>query len=319
MAEDRKQLHIGVKGKIATLESQNFELVGGNSDYEVVFDFDEDWDGREAKTALFVFGENSVHKPFTGNVCKGVAIKNARVCLIGVYADDIVTSTPAEVGCRLSARDMAGEMPEAPVPNVYDEIMELLNRYLNAVKGAPSGGLKGQVLKKDSDKDYDYSWQDDVASSGDITVDQTYDPNSANAQSGIAVAKAIAEIPKEIVNITTIDQTYNTVEDLNKITNASNGMTVLVNSKQALYAYDGTKNEWKFKVALRPHTAYIVLSGNKSGIYRYTMSAPYLVTAEENAVGKANAYTDEKIGDIETILGSIIAEQNAIIGEVTTS
>ena len=39
--------------------------------------------------------------------------------------------------------------------------MDLLNRYINSAKGAPSGGKKGQVLKKKSDLDYDYQWEND--------------------------------------------------------------------------------------------------------------------------------------------------------------
>ena len=160
MAEERNQLKIEIRDKVATLTSQNFRLVGGNSDYEVVFDFDEDWANYPAKTAMFVFGNNSVKKPFDGNICEGVAVEGATAVAIGVFAGDIVTSKGAYVCCELSIRDM-GETPREPTKNEYDELMELLNRYINSAKGAPSGGVAGQVLKKNSDKDYDYSWQDD--------------------------------------------------------------------------------------------------------------------------------------------------------------
>ncbi len=163
MAEEKNQLHIEVRDKIATLTSHNFQLVGGNSDYEVVFDFDEDWDNYPVKTALFVYGKETKKKVFDGSVCEGVAIEGATICLIGVYAGDIATTTPACIsGIRQSIRDVASDFPEAPDEDVYNQIMELLNRYINAVKGAPSGGTKGQVLKKNSAEDYDYSWQDDL-------------------------------------------------------------------------------------------------------------------------------------------------------------
>lgn len=162
MAELKKQLHIKIREKEATLTSQDFQLVGGNSDYEVVFDFDDDWANHPVKTAVFVFGDKTVEKVFDGDVCEGVAIENATICLIGVFAGDIVTTTPACVsGIKASIRDLSSEYTEAPKEDVYNQIMELLNRYINAVKGAPSGGLKGQILKKNSDKDYDYSWADD--------------------------------------------------------------------------------------------------------------------------------------------------------------
>jgi hypothetical protein len=155
-----------------------------------------------------------------------------------------------------------------------------------------------------------------VAAFGD-GVDQTYDPLSANAQSGIAVAGAIAAIPRAVQNITSIDTVYPTVSDLPE--NAGNGSVYLVSGDRTLYSYDTGKDTWTARATLRPHTAYIVLTGEKSGIYRYTNAAPYLVSAEENAIGKANAYTDSKVGDINTALTAIIAAQNSIIGEVTTS
>ena len=128
---NEKQIHIEVKDKIATLKSLNFTLVGGNSDYDVVFDFDKDWDNYPVKTALFVFGKKTRKKVFDGNVCEGVAIEGATMCLIGVFADDISTTTPACLsGIRQSIRDVASDLPEAPEEDVYNQIMELLNRYI---------------------------------------------------------------------------------------------------------------------------------------------------------------------------------------------
>jgi hypothetical protein len=164
---NEKQLNIEVRDKIATFKSKNFNLVGGNSDYDVVFDFDEDWENYSAKTAVFVFGKGKpVYQVFEGNVCEGVEIYNSTMCLIGVFAGDIKTTTPAMVDCVYrSILDEANGTPEPPSEDVYNQIMDLLNRYINAVKGAPSGGKSGQVLKKNSDQDYDYSWQDDVGGS----------------------------------------------------------------------------------------------------------------------------------------------------------
>lgn len=160
--QEKKQIHIQVKDKIATFVSMNFTLVGGNSDYEVVFDFDSDWGSYPVKTALFVYGNSTKKVVFNGNVCKGEAIENATMCLIGVYADDIATSTPACIAnVRQSIRDVASSLPEPPTEDVYNQIMELLNRYINEASGLPSGGAKGQVLKKASDTDFDVIWQDE--------------------------------------------------------------------------------------------------------------------------------------------------------------
>ena len=125
------------------------------------------------------------------------------------------------------------------------------------------------------------------------TVDQAYQPTSTNPQSGKAVAQAIADAPKEVHNITSIDETYDTVESLPP--SADNGTTYFVvngydeddeNPAPSLYAYNGSA--WEFKAKLKAHTLYCVLTGKNSGIYRYTMSEPYLVLAEQAVEERAN-------------------------------
>jgi hypothetical protein len=141
MAEVENIINISVKKKIATLTDINFELVGGNSDYKVVFDFDEDWAEHHAKTALFVFGNNTIKKVFEGNVCDGVSIENATMCFVGVFSGDMATTTPACLsGIRQSIRDVANGLPEAPEEDVYNQIIDLLNRYLEQGGGGSGGG-----------------------------------------------------------------------------------------------------------------------------------------------------------------------------------
>lgn len=141
MEQTKNQLFIEVRGKIATLTNQNFQLVGGNNDYEVVFDFDGEWDNHPVKTALFVFADKTVEKVFDGSVCKGVAVENATLCLVGVFSGDIATTTPACIsGIKQSIRDVARDLPEAPKEDVYNQIIELLNRYIQQGGGGSGGG-----------------------------------------------------------------------------------------------------------------------------------------------------------------------------------
>lgn len=143
---NEKQLVIEVRDKIATLKSKNFNLVGGNSDYDVVFDFDKDWDKDNVKTAIFVFGrEKPVYKVFNGNVCEGIAINNATTCLIGVVAGDVRTTTSAVVDCVYrSIVDEARETPEPPTEDVYNQIMELLNKYIQ--QGGGGGSVSEEYI-----------------------------------------------------------------------------------------------------------------------------------------------------------------------------
>lgn len=134
MAE-KKRIKIDVRGKVACLVDEEQFLVCGNNDYEVVFDFDGDWDGISAKTAVFVYGDTPIHQPFVGNICEGVEIKNATLCAIGVFAGDIKTSTGAVIECKPSIRDLGG-VPKPPSKEVYDEIMELLDKAISGGGGS---------------------------------------------------------------------------------------------------------------------------------------------------------------------------------------
>lgn len=140
MADENKQLNIQVREKVATLMSQNFKLVGGNSDYKVVFDFDDEWKKYNVKTALFVFGKETVPQVFEGNICNGVAINKSTVCRIGVFAGDIVTTTPAIVECIMTSITDIGGTPKDPTPSVYNQIIDLLNKYIEQGGGNEGGG-----------------------------------------------------------------------------------------------------------------------------------------------------------------------------------
>lgn len=165
MADETRRIPIIVREKVAKLVNPDeTPLVCGNNDYVVEFDFDDAWENYPEKTALFVFGSDSVPVVFNGNVCKGVAVKNATECAIGVFAGDIRTTTGAYMPCVLSITDI-GKTPKAPTKDVYNQIMDLLQKAIQAHTELPVGGKKGQVLKKQSDEDYDTAWEDDNAGS----------------------------------------------------------------------------------------------------------------------------------------------------------
>lgn len=130
-----KLISIKVRGKIAELTNINFELVGGNSDYKIHFDFDSDWKKQNVKTAIFVFGGDTRFRVFSGNVCDGVSVQNANTLFIGVISGDIITTTPATVcGIKQSITDIGG-VPKAPETNTYNQIIALLNKIIEQGKG----------------------------------------------------------------------------------------------------------------------------------------------------------------------------------------
>ena len=118
-------ISITVKNKVA--RADRVIIVCDNSDYTAVFDFDDEWSAYETKTARFVYGGTYTDVVFTGNSCPIPEIHDTRSLTIGVYAGDLHTTTPAYVSCVPSILCGNG-IPADPTPDVYAQIMELLNK-----------------------------------------------------------------------------------------------------------------------------------------------------------------------------------------------
>ena len=119
-----KEILIKIRDKIADRISG--EYVCGNSDFVAVFDFDEEWSAYETKTARFYYGDDYIDKPFNGDRCEIPILSNIHSFEVGVFAGNLKTSTSAYVPARKSILCKGGS-PAAPSPDVYAEIMEMLN------------------------------------------------------------------------------------------------------------------------------------------------------------------------------------------------
>ena len=95
-----KDLHIMVADKIATYHQRDGEIVCGNSDYQIVFTFDDEWAGK-TKTARFRWGGENHDVKFTGTTCTVPIITDATSVIVGVFADDLST-TPVVIPCKRS-------------------------------------------------------------------------------------------------------------------------------------------------------------------------------------------------------------------------
>ena len=136
------EIKINVNNRIAKAE-KDAVMVCRNSDYAVVFNFDEEWSGFGAKTALFTYNGKTIPVPFSGSVCQAPELIKTVEVLIGVTTGDLTngdtpeiqTTTSAYVPCFLSAKDETDEYVEPPKPEVYDKIIALIN----------SGMMKGET------------------------------------------------------------------------------------------------------------------------------------------------------------------------------
>ena len=117
-------IQINIKNKVA--RADRAIIVCDNSDYTAVFDFDDEWSAYDTKTARFVYCGTYTDVVFTGNSCPIPEIHDTRSLTIGVYAGDLHTTTPAYISCVPSILCGNG-IPADPTPDVYNQIMELLN------------------------------------------------------------------------------------------------------------------------------------------------------------------------------------------------
>lgn len=123
----KKYIKVMVRDKIAAADQVRY--VCGNSDYALSFDFDEEWSKYEHKTARFIYNGRFVDVVFSGNECPVPIISNTYNIKVGVYAGDLSTTTPAYIPATKSI--LCDNAPPAdPTPDVYAQIMELLNKQI---------------------------------------------------------------------------------------------------------------------------------------------------------------------------------------------
>ena len=120
-----QHINVDVRNKIATQQDKTV-YVCGNSDYIVRFNFDEEWNEHDKKTARFEYGGKYQDVVFTGNECPVPIISDTYSFNVGVYAGDLRTTTPAYIACKKSILCGAG-VPADPLPDVYNQIIGLLN------------------------------------------------------------------------------------------------------------------------------------------------------------------------------------------------
>lgn len=118
-------------------------IVCGNSDYNVKFNFDEEWQEHNNKIGVFAYnrcGEWQSEKVlFEGDTCPVPALHGVRSVWIGVTAGDVRTSTPADVPCRMGATDFS-DTDEPPSADVWGQILAKLDELQTEIDEITAGG-----------------------------------------------------------------------------------------------------------------------------------------------------------------------------------
>lgn len=128
----KKTIHITVRSRVPTI-TEGEEVISHNSDYEIEFDFDEEWTDNY-KTVYFVCEDGS-HQPvvINGNICPVPMLDGEhRRIFVGVQEGSSVepsvlkTTRPCCLKVRDSIADLLGQPIPDPTPDVYQQIMALL-------------------------------------------------------------------------------------------------------------------------------------------------------------------------------------------------
>ena len=98
-----KTLVIEVANKIARYTGDE-TIICGNADYQIRFEFDEEWSAHNAKVARFIAGGKFVDVAFTGNTCTVPVLSKVDKVSVGVYVDNELSTTTTDIPCALSVR-----------------------------------------------------------------------------------------------------------------------------------------------------------------------------------------------------------------------
>ena len=121
-----KILHVTVANKVATYNRRDGSIVCGNSDYQIQFVFDSEWDAHAVKTARFLYNSTAMDVPFEGDTVAVPILRNTVLLSVGVFAGDLQTTTSATIPCIKSILCQDG-LPPDPEPDVYTKLMAMLN------------------------------------------------------------------------------------------------------------------------------------------------------------------------------------------------
>lgn len=119
---------VGIRGKVPYLIEGDEWIVTDNDDYTLELVPDSEWEEFSAKTVLYIYdnGKCILH-PIEGNVDTIPVVQHSGRLHIGVTAGEIRTTTWVTIPIKSSARRKGlVEIPE-PEPEVYDQIMELID------------------------------------------------------------------------------------------------------------------------------------------------------------------------------------------------
>jgi hypothetical protein len=148
-----KTIHITVRSRVPTI-TEGEEVISHNSDYEIEFEFDEEWQSAY-KTVYFVCEDGSYQAVvISGNMCAVPMLDGEhRRIFVGVQAGAaekpsvLKTTRPCCLKVADSIADLLGQPIPDPTPDVYQQIIAMLESITSptwdAVQNKPFSTLGG--------------------------------------------------------------------------------------------------------------------------------------------------------------------------------
>lgn len=285
-----KTFNISVKNKQAKNLSK-IPYVCGNKDYRVAFDFDDDWNQYPIKTARFVTADGTPYEETViDNQCKFPQIMDTFRADVGVYAGDLVTTTPAVVECLRSIRSGTGATPEVPEPDRYDQMMEAINAdALRAEEAANEAEEKLENMQEryytpNVDEDGNLTWEPNADDMPDLPPVNIKGPEGSQEifvvrrLGSTGVDKTYAEIEAAIeqnlvVLLVVHGETYNYIRTTSagmefcRYYNSQNTTYLGIWESRAVLAKDGVLTFKTFTPAQTPNPRKLKFTGAVSAEY----------------------------------------------------
>ena len=97
-------IRIYVNRNVATC-ARGTPIVCGNTDYQIEFVLDKEWEAYTNRTARFVWNDQYQDVEFTGNTCMMPPVYNTEKCFVGLIAEDRQQiTTAATIKCKKSVK-----------------------------------------------------------------------------------------------------------------------------------------------------------------------------------------------------------------------
>lgn len=187
-----KTLHIIVANKIATYSHRGGDIVCGNSDYQIEFNFDTEWDAYETKTARFIWNGKYKDVVFTGTVCPVPIVANTDKLEIGVYSEELSTTTSAIINCNRSILCNSDVKSEGTVivPEGNPVLGEtIITENGEHYPGKNYDGFYKVTVKVVAEPEEVKLQEKTVAKNGEVTADSGYD----------GLSKVAVNVPGEVL------------------------------------------------------------------------------------------------------------------------